>query len=812
MVDVNGHPVNQLFVYSLSNGEGFLDPAVYWCPEQAGQYTMLVEDNTGGITELDITVLPALDDPPIIALSGGFCLDDSLSNCDRICENSTVTYTTEVDDPSVAINWNISGAESWEANGSEVTVEWGDPGQGLVEVELGESVNAPLSCYVTQLLDFDLINNSGAFTINIQGLNGGPYFVEVVNADGNTQNHITGAGSGSWGAMYGFNTYTVQDIFGNTCTGSFEIVEQQCIFAHGFVAANADQCENCEAEINLSVNVIPDFTALANPPYTYLWSTGATTADLVGLCPGDYTVTITDAIGCSEVLTVPVTCPEEQGCQASSSLCIDILAIPEAAFETNPPAVNGVVEICEGQTVFFENQTNGSFSYTWDFGTGVSSAQAEPEHTYLSPGTYEAVLIARNDCFCADSASVTIIVEEAITPEIDCSGTICPGEEITYTSNADCGTFYWNVSTNGTIISGGGLNDDFITVDWGAGPEGIIELAVDNCSGDYCVQTLFENIPIIDDNAEIRGPSRVCKGTEVLYTMPAYAGTEFIWSVSDFGTITEGQGTNEVSIQWANEITTEQQQVIVEYESCYLGCGGQDTLNVNILNEVFIEGPIEACPDEMSSLNCRTPLGDFVQANWFVYNQMGDVVANSAGAASVFDIDWNVGSGTFIVEAEVLSPSSYCIDNFSVFVDVVPATPAPFAISGASAICPGSNYSYTATSGNSDFSYTWYLTNGTTNSILNGQTINVIWGNTPPYNLELTQTNLEGYSCESVPISLNLSSINSIDLTGDNSACLEEIVTYTTSNYENIDFDWEVIPSGAGSIIAGENTNEVQIQ
>jgi len=44
-----------------------------------------------------------------------------------------------------------------------------------------------------------------------------------------------------------------------------------------------------------------------NPPYSYLWSNGETTASISNLCPGVYTVTVTDADGCSASQTTRIS-------------------------------------------------------------------------------------------------------------------------------------------------------------------------------------------------------------------------------------------------------------------------------------------------------------------------------------------------------------------------------------------------------------------------------------------------------------------------------------------------------------------------
>ena len=95
----------------------------------------------------------------------------------------------------------------------------------------------------------------------------------------------------------GTYSVTVTDSDGCTAMGSVSITEN--------------------AAINLSATVTPDngtnngtidLTATGGSgPLTFLWDSSETTEDLSGVASGPHTVTVTDSLGCSEVLVVNVT-------------------------------------------------------------------------------------------------------------------------------------------------------------------------------------------------------------------------------------------------------------------------------------------------------------------------------------------------------------------------------------------------------------------------------------------------------------------------------------------------------------------------
>lgn len=93
------------------------------------------------------------------------------------------------------------------------------------------------------------------------------------------------------GLSAGTYTCTVTDSLGCTGTNSFTLTEP-AVFTYSATSTNAS-CSNC-----------CDGSASASPtggtsPYTYVWSNGASVQSISALCPGNYTVCVTDANGCT---------------------------------------------------------------------------------------------------------------------------------------------------------------------------------------------------------------------------------------------------------------------------------------------------------------------------------------------------------------------------------------------------------------------------------------------------------------------------------------------------------------------------------
>lgn len=104
----------------------------------------------------------------------------------------------------------------------------------------------------------------------------------------------------------GSYTVTVMDAKGCTKTSSVNITENAAIVPSCAVLSNESYVGAADGTLISSANG-------GVAPYSYLWSNGATTAQINGLSAGNYTVTISDAAGCSAVTSCVITVPLDCG-------------------------------------------------------------------------------------------------------------------------------------------------------------------------------------------------------------------------------------------------------------------------------------------------------------------------------------------------------------------------------------------------------------------------------------------------------------------------------------------------------------------
>ncbi len=216
----------------------------------------------------------------------------------------------------------------------------------------------------------------------------------------------------------------------------------------------------------------------------------------------------------------------------SNNGCTDTLAQSFAVFP-NSTADFSVTNVCDGDTVFFTNNSTGNIStYAWNFGDGNTSTDIQPAHLYNAPGTYQVQLITDNGN-CADTITKSVTV--FATPVAAFA-----------TANSCLGTP--TVFNNQSAISSGVMNFNWSFGDGvtsiNASPthtylnEGIYTVQLIATSNNNCIDTSTLNVSIYAQPKANIIVNNVCFGTAVAFgngTTPI-ADTDFIWHFGDGNT------------------------------------------------------------------------------------------------------------------------------------------------------------------------------------------------------------------------------------------------------------------------------------
>ncbi len=142
----------------------------------------------------------------------------------------------------------------------------------------------------------------------------------------------------------GTYTVTVTDNEGVSGTASVDITNVDPIDPNASATGETSQNAN-------------DGTATSNPTggsggFSFLWSTGGTTATITGLDPGVYTVTVTDAEGCTA----------EQSVIVNSFECLALTIVAQVSDARCYGSCDGIIEVID--------VNGGSAPYTYEWSTG----------------------------------------------------------------------------------------------------------------------------------------------------------------------------------------------------------------------------------------------------------------------------------------------------------------------------------------------------------------------------------------------------------------------------------------------------------
>ncbi|MAX82426.1 MAG: hypothetical protein CL843_19890, partial [Crocinitomicaceae bacterium] len=281
-------------------------------------------------------------------------------------------------------------------------------------------INQPPNYQVSAVVDSNVTCNGlsdGGTTANVTG-GTSPY--SYLWSNGAATASITGVTSG----MY---TVTITDNGGLTDTASVMIIEPTVM-----VAAS-------QVDSNVTCNGLSDGGATASAtggtsPYTYAWSNSATTASVTGVMAGTYTVTVTDANGCTST---------------SSSTVTEPAALVAASQVDSNVTCNGLLN--GGATA---SALGGTTPYVYAWSNSATTASI----TGVTAGTYTVTVTDANGCASTSSSTVTeptvLVTSSQVDSNVTCNGLSDGGATASATGGTSPYTYTWSNSSTTASITG----------------------------------------------------------------------------------------------------------------------------------------------------------------------------------------------------------------------------------------------------------------------------------------------------------------------------------------------------------------------
>ncbi|RTY83336.1 T9SS type B sorting domain-containing protein [Flavobacterium sp. ZB4P23] len=328
---VGGTPTLSGYSFAWTGPNGFTSSNKNLTATSAGTYNVQVTDNSGCSKVLSVT----LTQPTAIVLSA--------TTTPIICYGSNDASIRLVINGGLApyrIVWSNLGSGTFQDNLTAgdylITITDSNNCVKTLNVNIPEAPIFTINPVVKNISCFGA--QDGSINLNIIG---GIAPVKLVWDDssvaGNVRNNLK---TGS---------YTVTIVDGKPCAikKTFIILEPQPLI----LSANTTNAFDCDNANSGTINLL---VAGGTPPFTYSWSNGSTTEDLVNIPAGNYLVTVTDSRGCSKQAQYSINRPPP--------IVIGVATKTEFDCETKYVKQNFVAQVSGGVPPYQLSWSNGTVS------------------------------------------------------------------------------------------------------------------------------------------------------------------------------------------------------------------------------------------------------------------------------------------------------------------------------------------------------------------------------------------------------------------------------------------------------------------
>jgi gliding motility-associated-like protein len=411
----------------------------------------------------------------------------------------------------------------------------------------------------------------------------------------------------SAGNSYLWSTGAITQSITVTTAGNYTVTE-----------TNGNGCTGTSAPITVTILPAPTPTITASGPIifcqgdsviltasignSYLWNTGAITQSVIVYASGTYSVTETNANGCT-------------GVSASTTVTVNPNPTP-----TITPG--GPTTFCQGDSVVLT--ASGAQTYLWNTGANTLTI------TVTTSGNYQVTETSTVGC-TGISAITVVTVNPLPTPTITAGGpvTFCAGGSVTLTSSPES-SYSWSTGdiTQSITVTSSGTYDVTVT-------------DANGCQGVSNSITVTVN-PLPNPTITASGPITFCQGGNVTLTCNP-AGASYLWSN---GAVTQSitvntSGTYTVTLTDANGcVGTSQTPVVV-------------TVNALPAPSITASGPTTFCAGDSVILTCNPAGASYL---WSTNAVTQSITITTAGNYTVTLTDANGCVGTSSPITVVVNP------------------------------------------------------------------------------------------------------------------------------------------------------------